>query len=273
MKPQPRLASVASVTSACMRPPRSCSALRVRGSSSSAALTYWSVKLPVLRGSMWSLKDTLVQAGAIVERRALRPLRPRARSCRGCSTGSRGGRSRRSSPRATCARRRAAFSRSSACCRSAACRSGVVRAVGVVSVMGGFSQDLKRKILGNNAHIVDRHGERRRRGTATRTSSTRVRARPRRGRAPRRSSRARSWSRARRTWPASSCTAIDPATIGNVIDLPQEHRGAASSSYLENPEKLRPPPARRGDRDRPGRRAVPAGAEICGSRTTTSIRP
>src|SRR5579863_8544251 len=29
-------------------------------------LTFWTLKLPVLRGSMWSLKDTLVKAGAIV---------------------------------------------------------------------------------------------------------------------------------------------------------------------------------------------------------------
>ena len=29
-------------------------------------LTYWTHRLPVLRGSMWTLKDTLVRAGAVV---------------------------------------------------------------------------------------------------------------------------------------------------------------------------------------------------------------
>jgi lipoprotein-releasing system permease protein len=110
----------------------------------------------------------------------------------------------------------------------------------VVSVMGGFSHDLKRKILGNNAHIV----------IDTTTQSP--------------------WGdyeavleRVRAVKGVAACTAvvhgevmvsspsnlagvivrgIDPKTIGNVIDLPSNIE-VGSLSYLEDPDKLRRLPA------------------------------
>jgi lipoprotein-releasing system permease protein len=110
----------------------------------------------------------------------------------------------------------------------------------VVSVMGGFSHDLKRKILGNNAHIV----------IDTTTQSP--------------------WGdydtvleRVRAVKGVAACTAvvhgevmvsspsnlagvivrgIDTKTIGNVIDLPTNIE-VGKLSYLEDPDQLRHLPA------------------------------
>ena len=59
---------------------------------------------------------------------------------------------RRRAPRARAPR--AASSRSSACSRCPASPSSSCALCSVTSIMGGFGHDLKRKILGNNAHIV-----------------------------------------------------------------------------------------------------------------------
>ncbi len=118
-----------------------------------AGLTLWTTRLPILRGSMWSLKDTLIKAGAIVsgvffvltllsaflpwvldrlERRAFESF-----------VSARHVRSQKSGFLTVISVLSICGVAVSACAQSS-----------VVSVMGGFSQDLRRKILGNNAHIV-----------------------------------------------------------------------------------------------------------------------
>jgi lipoprotein-releasing system permease protein len=116
-------------------------------------LTFWTLKLPVLRGSMWSLKDTLVKAGAIVSGvlflltllTALLPWvldRLEARRFESFVS-ARHVRSQKSGFLTVISVLSISGVAVSACAQSS-----------VVSVMGGFSQDLRRKILGNNAHIV-----------------------------------------------------------------------------------------------------------------------
>ncbi len=118
-----------------------------------AALTYWTLKLPVLRGSMWSLKDTLVKGGAIVSGvlfiltllTALLPwmLDRLERRAFESFVSARHVRSQKSGFLTVISVLSICGVAVSACAQSS-----------VVSVMGGFSQDLRRKILGNNAHIV-----------------------------------------------------------------------------------------------------------------------
>jgi lipoprotein-releasing system permease protein len=106
-----------------------------------------------LRGSMWSLKDTLVKAGAIVSGvlflltflTALLPWvldRLEARAFPSFVS-ARHVRSQKSGFLTVISVLSICGVAVSACAQSS-----------VVSVMGGFSQDLRRKILGNNAHIV-----------------------------------------------------------------------------------------------------------------------
>jgi lipoprotein-releasing system permease protein len=116
---------------------------------------------------------------------------------------------------------------------------------GAISVMGGFSADLKRKILGNNAHIVV--------DTTTQSAWSdydavldRVRALPGvLGATPVVQGEVMVSS-------ASNLAGvvvhgIDPATIGNVIDLRKNIEApvhvADKLAYLENPDGLRHLPA------------------------------
>jgi lipoprotein-releasing system permease protein len=118
-----------------------------------AGLTFWTTRLPVLRGSMWSLKDTLVKAGAIVSGvfftltllSALLPwvLDRLERRAFESFVSARHVRSQKSGFLTVISVLSICGVAVSACAQSS-----------VVSVMGGFSQDLRRKILGNNAHIV-----------------------------------------------------------------------------------------------------------------------
>ena len=118
-----------------------------------AGLTFWTTKLPVLRGSMWSLKDTLVKAGAILSGvffvltllTAILPWLLDRLEGRSFSSfvGARHVRSQKSGFLTVISVLSICGVALSSCALSS-----------VVSVMGGFSQDLKRKILGNNAHIV-----------------------------------------------------------------------------------------------------------------------
>jgi lipoprotein-releasing system permease protein len=117
------------------------------------ALTYWTVRLPVLRGASWTLRDALVRAGAILAGvlflvgtvAALLPwtLDRLERGSFASYIAARHVRAKKSgfltliSGLSIFAVALASFSLS-----------------GAISVMGGFSSDLKRKILGNNAHIV-----------------------------------------------------------------------------------------------------------------------
>jgi lipoprotein-releasing system permease protein len=116
-------------------------------------LTYWTYRLPVLRGSAWSLKDTIIRAGAIVSgvlfiltvlAAALPWMLDRLEGRTFESfVGARHVRSQKSGFLTVISVLSICGVALSSCALSS-----------VVSVMGGFSQDLKRKILGNNAHIV-----------------------------------------------------------------------------------------------------------------------
>ncbi|MEI7893216.1 MAG: ABC transporter permease [Myxococcales bacterium] len=118
-----------------------------------AALTVWTQRLAVLRGPAWSVRDALVRASAIVTGvvfligvlAALLPLlldRLEGRTF----------------PAFVAARHVRSQKSGFLTAISALSILGVAMSCfslsSVVSVMGGFSQDLKRKILGNNAHIV-----------------------------------------------------------------------------------------------------------------------
>lgn len=117
------------------------------------ALSFWTEKLPKLRGSAWTLRDMGVRAGAIVagvlflvgtvvallpwlldllERRSFSSYIA-ARHVRAKKSG---------------------FLTLISGLSIFAVALGSFSLSGAISVMGGFSSDLKRKILGNNAHIV-----------------------------------------------------------------------------------------------------------------------
>jgi len=117
-------------------------------------LTYWTMRLPVLRGAAWTLRDALVRAGAIVAGVLFLVGTAVALVPWVLDRLERGG----------------SFSSYIAARHVRAKKSGFLTLVsglsifavalgsfslsGAISVMGGFSADLKRKILGNNAHIV-----------------------------------------------------------------------------------------------------------------------
>jgi lipoprotein-releasing system permease protein len=198
-------------------------------------LTYWTLKLPVLRGSMWSLKDTLVKAGAIVSGvlflltllTALLPWildRLEARSFESFVS-ARHVRSQKSGFLTVISVLSICGVAVSACAQSS-----------VVSVMGGFSQDLRRKILGNNAHIViDTESQ------AAWSGADEVLA------------KVRAVPGVIAATPVVSgevmvsspsnlagviVRGVDPQTIGSVIEL-LNNIEVGSFSYLEDPEKLR----------------------------------
>jgi lipoprotein-releasing system permease protein len=118
-----------------------------------AGFTFWTERLPTLRGAAWTLRDALVRAGAIATGVlflvgtvvALLPwwLDRLERGSFATYVAARHVRTKKSgfltliSGLSIFAVALASFSLSSA-----------------ISVMGGFSADLKRKILGNSAHIV-----------------------------------------------------------------------------------------------------------------------
>jgi len=117
-------------------------------------LTYWTIRLPILRGSAWTVRDAAVRAGAIVAGVIFLVGTTVALVPWGLDRLERSG----------------SFSSYIAARHVRAKKSGFLTLVsglsifavalgsfslsGAISVMGGFSADLKRKILGNNAHIV-----------------------------------------------------------------------------------------------------------------------
>ncbi len=118
-----------------------------------AGLTFWALRLPELHGSQFSVKDTLIRAGAIL-----------------CGVFALAGLLGLLVPRILDVLERRSFSFFVGARHVRAEKSGFLTIISllsimgvavssctlssVTSVMGGFSQDLKRKILGNNAHIV-----------------------------------------------------------------------------------------------------------------------
>jgi lipoprotein-releasing system permease protein len=117
------------------------------------ALVFWVKALPTLRGSAWSIQDTAIRASAILTSVAavvvlLALLLPyvldRLEGNHFTSfVAARHVRSQKSGFLTVISVLSICGVAISSCALSS-----------VVSVMGGFSQDLKRKILGNNAHIV-----------------------------------------------------------------------------------------------------------------------
>jgi len=118
-----------------------------------ATLTYWVTRLPVLRGSAWSLKDTLIRAAAIltavvfiiIALSAALPWLLDRLERRGFSSfvGARHIRAQKSGFLTVISVLSICGVAVSSCALSS-----------VISVMGGFGQDLKRKILDNSAHVV-----------------------------------------------------------------------------------------------------------------------
>ena len=118
-----------------------------------AGLIYWVESLPTLRGSAWNLRDAAIRAGAIVTGvfviivmlalilpYMLDQLEGRRFTA---FVAARHVRSQKSGFLTVISVLSICGVAISSCALSS-----------VVSVMGGFSQDLKRKILGNNAHVV-----------------------------------------------------------------------------------------------------------------------
>jgi lipoprotein-releasing system permease protein len=107
-----------------------------------------------------------------------------------------------------------------------------------LSVMGGFRQDLKRKILGNTAHIVlDRAGDEAFEGYEAIAAN--ARALPEvRGVSPYVSGEVMISSSSNLA--GAVLRGIDPAHIGDVSELPQniEKTGIGALEYLLHPEKL-----------------------------------
>jgi lipoprotein-releasing system permease protein len=118
-----------------------------------AGFSFWTMRLPVLRGSAWNLRDTLVRVGAIATGVvflvgtvvALLPWAlDRLEDGRlSAFVAARHVRTKKS-----------AFLSLISGLSIFAVALGSFSLSGAISVMGGFSADLKHKIIGNNAHIV-----------------------------------------------------------------------------------------------------------------------
>lgn len=203
-------------------------------------LAYWTQRLPNLRGAAWTLKDMLVRAGTILAGvlflvGTVVALLPWALDVL----------ERRSFSSYIAARhvraKKSGFLTLISGLSIFAVALGSFSLSGAISVMGGFSSDLKRKILGNNAHIVV--------DTASQSSWSdyapvleRVRAIP---------GVVAATPVVQGEVMASSASnlagvvvhGIDPATIGDVIDLRKNIEAPVKVddklAYLENPELLR----------------------------------
>jgi lipoprotein-releasing system permease protein len=206
--------------------------------------TYWTERLPVLRGSQWNVRDALVRSGAVLTGMvfvvgtvvALLPwtLDRLERGPFAFYVAARHVRAKKSgfltliSMLSIFAVALASFSLSAA-----------------ISVMGGFSADLKRKILGNNAHIVVDTTSQAPWGDYEETLD-RVRKVP---------GVVAATPIVQGEVMASSASnlagvivhGVDPATIGTVIDLRKNIEAPVKVDdklgYLESPELLRHIPA------------------------------
>jgi lipoprotein-releasing system permease protein len=209
-----------------------------------AGFTFWTDRLPVLRGSAWTMRDALVRSAAIATGvfflvgtvTALLPWALDRLENGSFSTyvAARHVRTRKSgfltliSGLSIFAVALASFSLSSA-----------------ISVMGGFSADLKRKILGNTAHIV----------IDTTSQSPwgdyepvleRVRAvKGVVGATP--VDRGEVMASSMSNLAGVIVHGVDPASIGNVIDLRKNIEAPSKVddklAFLEDPERLRRIPA------------------------------
>ena len=225
-----------------------------------AGLTWWTTKLPVLRGSMWSLKDTLIKAGAIVSGvlfmlsllTAILPWLLDRLEGRTFSSfvGARHVRSQKSGFLTVISVLSICGVALSSCALSS-----------VVSVMGGFSQDLKRKILGNNAHIViDTESAAPWGDYDTVLNTVRlvpgvVAATP--------VVHGEVMISSPSNLAGVIVRGVDPGSIGTVIELPNDIE-VGKFTYLENPDKLRHLPADEVIGIGPGGEQYLKGAELPG---------
>jgi lipoprotein-releasing system permease protein len=204
------------------------------------ALTYWTERLPRLRGAAWTLRDAAVRAGAILAGVlflvgtvvALLPWGLDRLEKRSFSSyiAARHVRAKKSG-----------FLTLISGLSIFAVALGSFSLSGAISVMGGFSSDLKRKILGNNAHIVIDESSQSA-WSDYEPVLDRVRALPGViGATPVMQGEVMASS-------ASNLAGvvvhgIDPTTIGNVIDLRKNIEAPVKVedklAYLENPDLLR----------------------------------
>ncbi|HEY8038457.1 MAG TPA: ABC transporter permease, partial [Polyangiaceae bacterium] len=204
------------------------------------AFAYWTEQLPVLHGSAWTVRDALVRSGAIVagvlflvgtvvalvpwtlDRLEGGPFFSyiAARHVRAKKSGF----LTLISGLSIFAVALASFSLS-----------------GAISVMGGFSADLKRKILGNNAHIIvdttsqSPWGDYEATLTRVRAVNGVLAATP--------VTQGEVMAASASNLAGVIVHGIDPRTIGNVIDLRKNIEAPVKVddklAYLENPELLR----------------------------------
>jgi lipoprotein-releasing system permease protein len=209
-----------------------------------AGFTLWTARLPELRGSAWNIRDAAVRAGAIVTGIffvvgtvvALLPW--------GLDRLERGSFTAYVAARHVRAKKSGFLTLISGLSIFAVFLASFSLS-GAISVMGGFSADLKRKILGNNAHIVidmtsqasfKDYGEVLERVRAVKgvVAATPV-------------SQGEVMASSASNLAGVIVHGIDPATIGSVIDLRKniEAPGKVEDklAYLENPELLRHLPA------------------------------
>jgi lipoprotein-releasing system permease protein len=204
------------------------------------ALSFWTERLPKLRGAAWTLRDMLVRAGAILAGvlflvgtvLALLPWLLDMLERRSFSSyiAARHVRAKKSG-----------FLTLISMLSIFAVALGSFSLSGAISVMGGFSSDLKRKILGNNAHIVI--------DTASQSAWSNSAPVLDRVRALRGVIAATPVVQGEVMASSASNLAgvvvhgIDPATIGDVIDLRKNIEAPVrvedKLAYLENPELLR----------------------------------
>jgi lipoprotein-releasing system permease protein len=199
----------------------------------------WTTRLPELRGPAWNLRDALVRSGAIVAG-VLFLVATAVAFVPWCLDRLESG----------------SFSLYVAARHVRAKKSGFLTLISglsifavalgsfslssAISVMGGFSADLKRKILGNNAHIVIDQASQAGWGEYDQVLS-RIRKIP---------GVVGATPVARGEVMASSASnlagvivhGIDPQTIGEVIDLPRNIEAPVKAedklAFLENPERL-----------------------------------
>ncbi len=204
------------------------------------ALSFWTERLPKLRGSAWTLRDMLVRAGAILAGVlflvgtvvALLPWLLDVLERRSFSSyiAARHVRAKKSG-----------FLTLISGLSIFAVALGSFSLSGAISVMGGFSSDLKRKILGNNAHIVI--------DTASQSAWSDYAPVLERVRALHGVVAATPVVQGEVMASSASNLAgvvvhgIDPATIGEVIDLRKNIEAPVrvedKLAYLENPELMR----------------------------------
>ncbi len=118
-----------------------------------ASLATWTRYLPVLHGSSWSLRDALIRAGAIAAGVVFLVTAVIALLPWGLDRLERGSFETYIAARHVRAKKSGFLTLISGLSIFAVAL-GSFSLSGAISVMGGFSADLKRKILGNTAHIV-----------------------------------------------------------------------------------------------------------------------